>query len=238
MRNVQRQDSTIWVEPPYGTERLALGYGPIELETRNVFTSMEYKLPSPMARPPVWDLPDMGECPLDTGDAPLALIRPVLRRAEWDNAARNPKPEYVAAIAGDLMARGFATVVVCDLQVDRELLADGVMPPCNLALTNGEMNTRQLLATVRDAAVVVGGVGWIVPAGIALGVPTFCVLGGNGGMNAPERLIDPRMDAKRIGFARPERMCLCMDMHHQCSKDIPDLMRQWERWRRRVPSRR
>ena len=236
MRNVWRQSAARWVEPPARIQKVALGYGPIELETANVFTAMAVKMPMGMARPPVWSLPALGECPFDTGGAPLALIRPVMRRLEWDNEARNPLPQYVADIAGDLKDRGFAVVVVCDIQTDRELLACGVMPPNNLALTHGELSVRQLLATVRDAAVVVGGVGWIVPAGIALGTPTFVVLGGNGGMNAPEVLIDPRMNASRLGFAVPEDFCRCMDMHHQCSKSIPDLMAQWRRWQRRLDS--
>jgi hypothetical protein len=84
--------------------------------------------------------------------------------------------------------------------------------------------------------VVVGGVGWIVPAAIALGTPAFIVLGGNGGMNAPDRLLHPAMPADHIGFARPKEMCLCMDMHHSCNKAIPNLDAQWQRWRRRLPT--
>jgi hypothetical protein len=236
MRNVRRQPESRWVEPPHGIPKVALGYGPIELETRNVFAAMAVKLPVRLGRSPVWDLPALGECPFDTGGAPLALIRPVLRRLEWDNEARNPKAEYVAEIAGDLKDRGFAVVVVCDIQTDRELLDHGIMPPHNLALTHGELNTRQLLATVRDAAVVVGGVGWIVPAAIALHTPTFIVLGGNGGMNAPRVLLDPRMKVDRIGFAIPKDFCRCMDMHHSCNKTIPNLQAQWTRWCRCLDS--
>lgn len=230
MKNLLRQDEGLWVRPPPGIPSVALGYGPIELQTQDVFAAMASKMPFPMVTKPVWDLPDMGESPVDPGGAPLAFVRPVLRRLEWDNAARNPLPEYVSHVAGDLKARGFATLVVCDLRVDREILADGIMPPCNLAMTHGEMNTRQLLATVRDAAVVVGGVGWIVPAAIALGTPTYIVLGGNGGMNAPECLLHPAMSTKHIGFAMPKEMCRCLDMRHSCEKTIPDLSRQWDRW--------
>jgi hypothetical protein len=236
MRNVLRQDDSLWVKPPRGVESVALGYGPIELQTTDVFGAMAAKMPMPMVTSPVWDLPDLGESPVDPGGAPLAFVRPVMRRLEWDNAARNPQPEYVSHVSADLKRRGYATLVVCDIQVDRELLANGIMPPCNLALTKGELSVRQLLATVRDAAVVVGGVGWIVPAAIALLTPAFIILGGNGGMNAPERLLHPAMAAEHIGFARPKEMCLCMDMHHSCNKAIPNLDAQWQRWRRRLPT--
>lgn len=236
MRNVWRQPDSLWVTPPQGIESVALGYGPIELQTNDVYGAMAAKMPMPMVTKPLWDLPDLGESPVETGGAPLALIRPVMRRLEWDNEARNPRPEYIEQISGDLKARGYATLVVCDIQVDREILANGVMPPCNLALTHGELSVRQLLAVMRDAAVVVGGVGWIVPAAVALKTPTFVVLGGNGGMNAPDRLLHPEMNAGHIGFASPKEMCLCMDMRHACKKEIPDLDAQWQRWRRRLPS--
>jgi hypothetical protein len=230
-RNVQRQPAGTWVQPPPGIEKVALGYGPLELAEGNVFQAMARKMPMPMRSKPVWDLPDMGESPVDSGDAPLAFVRPVMRRVEWDNEARNPKPEYVAWVSGELKRSGFATLVVCDIQVDRELLASGIMPPHNVALTKGELSVRQLLATVRDAAVVVGPVGWIVPACVALGTPCFVVLGGNLGMNAPGVLIDHRMKSDHIGFAMPEEACIgCMDMHHDCAKQIPNLAAQWQRW--------
>lgn len=234
-RNVQRQAGALWVTPPAGIDKVALGYGPYELAESDVFTAMALKMPMPMVTvtEPVWDLPDLGESPVDPGGAPLAFVRPVMRRLEWDNEARNPLPQYVAEIAGELKAAGYATLVVCDIQVDREILAQGIMPPHNLALTKGELNVRQLLATVRDAAVVVGPVGWIVPACVALSKPCFVVLGGNGGMNAPDRLLHPRMAADHIGFAMPEAFCRCMDMHHDCRKEVPDLAAQWQRWMRR-----
>ena len=234
LRNIAQQPADLWTVPPPGIESVALGYGPIELETRSVYEAMACKMPMRPRLEPVWDLPDLGESPVDSGSAPLALVRPVMRRIEWDNEARNPLPEYVSEVSADLKARSYATLVVCDIQVDRELLASGIMPPCNLALTKGELNVRQLLATVRDAAVVIGPVGWIVPACVALGTPCFVVLGGNGGMNAPRRLIDHRMKADRIGFAMPKEFCLCMDMHHSCNKVIPDLGKQWRRWARSI----
>lgn len=232
-KNILTQDDSIWVDPPGGVDKVALGYGPIELQDGNVFTAMARKMPFKMREQPVWDLPDMGETPVDSGGTRLAFVRPVLRRDEWDNEARNPLPQYVARISDDLKRSSFATLVVCDLRIDAEMLAAGIMPPCNIALTKGELSVRQLLATVRDAAVVVGPVGWIVPACIALGTPCFVVLGGNGGMNAPEKLIDDRMQADHIGFAMPKEFCRCMDMHHDCAKEIPNLDQQWQRWKRR-----
>jgi hypothetical protein len=234
MRNIARQHSRQWfMPPPPEVEMVALGYGAQELVRSNVAKIMERKLPHIVSTPPVWDLPDMGPCPFDTGDAPLAIIRPVMRRVEWDNEARNPIPQYVNEIAGDLKRSGFAVVVICDIKEGYEWV-DGPLPPHNLALTRGELSVRQLLASIRDAAVVVGPVGFIVPVAVALQTPTFVVLGGNLGMNAPERLLDPRMKTKRIGFAMPERACVCTDMRHRCTKLIPDCGQQWRRWTRKI----
>jgi hypothetical protein len=168
-------------------------------------------------------------------------------RLQWRNVQRQDAKIWETPPPGiDQVALGYGPLeleaadvftAVCDIQVDRELLANGVMPPHNVALTKGELTVRQLLATVRDAAVVVGPVGWIVPACVALGTPAFVVLGGNGGMNAPDRLLHPKMAADHIGFAMPKVMCMCMDMRHECEKSIPDLDAQWRRWRTRLKSR-
>ena len=234
MRNLARQQGQRWYRPPQDAETVALGYGVLELVRSNVAAAMERKLPRINSTPPVWDLPDMGRCPFDTGGAPLAIVRPVMRRVEWDNEARNPFPEYVHEIAGDLKRRGFAVVVICDIKHNYEWVDGGTLPPHNVALTRGELSVRQLLAAIRDAAVVVGPVGWILPAAIALNTRAFIILGGNGGMNAPERLIDRRMSAARIGFAFPENFCQCTDMRHRCDKRIPDLGQQWRHWIRMV----
>jgi hypothetical protein len=235
MRNIARQQNMQWFRPPADAETVALGYGVLELTKSNVAATMERKLPR-MKAAPTWDLPDMGKCPFDPGDAPLAIVRPVMRRVEWDNEARNPLPEYIHEAAGDLKRRGFAVVVIADIKHGYEWV-EGGLPPHNVALTKGELSVRQLLAAIRDAAVVVGPVGWIVPAAIALKTRTFVVLGGNGGMNAPDRLFDKRMNTTRIGFATPERFCLCTDMRHRCEKRITDFSQQWRRWMKTVPRR-
>lgn len=233
MRNLARHQAVRWERPPSDIETVSLGYGVIELALGGVAEALEGKLPL-RTRRPVWDVPDMGECPFDTGGAPLAIVRPVMRRIEWDNDARNPLPQYIDEIAGDLKRRGFAVVVIADIKHGYEWIVGGKLPPHNLALTKGELSIRQLLASIRDAAVVVGPVGWIVPATIALNTHAFIVLGGQGGHNGPNKIIDRRMTAKRIGFALPERFCQCTDMHHRCQKAIPDLGAQWQRWIRSI----
>lgn len=232
-KNIRRQPPERWTPLPAGLGTIALGYGHLEMD-KGVFAAMERKLPmtAAEAKTPDWDLPDMGPSPFDTGGAPLAIVRPVMRRLEWDNQARNPLPEYIHFIAGDLKRRGFAVVVIADTSNthNAEWIEGGVPPPHNQAWLRGEATVNQLMAMIRDATVVVGGVGWIVPAAMATRTPIFVVLGGNGGMNAPNKIIDRRMDGSRIGFATPKEFCQCIDMRHQCVKLIPDLERQWSRW--------
>ena len=97
-------------------------------------------------------------------------------------------------------------------------------------MVRGELSTMQALGLVARADVVVGGVGWIVPAALAAKRPAFIVLGGQGGHNGPHVILDDRVDSLRIGFATPDRYCLCADKQHNCAKEISDLSEQFEAW--------
>jgi hypothetical protein len=104
------------------------------------------------------------------------------------------------------------------------------MPPHHQAFINGELDVLQLLALLATADVIVGGVGFIVPAAIAAKVKAFVLLGGQGGHNAPEKITDPRFDLTRIGFAFPDRFCRCSNMMHRCDKNNSQLAKQWITW--------
>lgn len=233
MRNVARQSPARWSTPPNGIREIRLGYGHAELARGSIVAALERQVAAIGVKlsAPSWDLPDMG-APLVLADRPIALVRPVTVRSEWRNEARNPRPEYVAAIARELTATHHV-VVVADLQDGREWL-EGVLPPHHQAFVKGELVVRELLALVGAADVVVGGVGWIVPAAIALGRRAFVIHGGHGGHNARQIITDPRMNLSRIGFATPRELCQCTDKLHQCDKSIPDLAAQWAAFCSRV----
>jgi hypothetical protein len=133
-------------------------------------------------------------------------------------------------IAAELMAT-HTVVSVADLAPGQEWIV-GELPSAHHHFVFGELGVRELLALVRDADLVVGGVGWIVPAGLALKVKTFIVLGGHGGHNAPAKITDPRLDLSQIGFAIPERFCRCLNMLHNCDKVIADPLGQFLHWSR------
>lgn len=166
----------------------------------------------------VFDLPDFGPSPV--GGA-VAVIRPVTVRREWANTARSPDPAYVARAAEMLRAAGYTTVLVADID-ERHEPAAGDLPDCDHAFIRGELAVDQLLALVQHASVVVGGIGWIVPASIATGTPAVFIGGGQGGANGPAVVTDPRMDTSRVRFVLPDDYCVCKSMYHDCPKHISD----------------
>ncbi|MCK1668652.1 hypothetical protein [Bradyrhizobium sp. 153] len=227
-KNVALQQRGRWVRPPAQARSVRVSYGAVQFRNGiNIARSIESALPLRGA-PFVFDLPPTGDAPI-TARKPVAFVRPATVRREWFNSARNPKPEYIAAIAAELMTTHHV-VVVADLE-DGVEWAEGQLPPHHQAFLRGELPVRSLLALLAAAEVVVGGVGWIVPASLALRRSAFIVLGGHGGHNAPALITDPRMDLSKIYFAHPTEYCRCTDMKHNCTKEIPDLLLKWDTFR-------
>jgi hypothetical protein len=229
-KNMARQSVDLWSRPSVPMREVKVGYG-ASLSQFSIIKALEQRWAALNVRfnPALFDLPDMGASPVKS-ERPIAVIRPVTVRSEWRNEARNPRPEYIADLARELMAT-HTVVAVADIAPDQEW-ALGDLPPAHRYFVFGELAVRELLALVRDADIVVGGVGWIVPTGLALKVKTFVVLGGHGGHNAPEKITDPRLDLSRIGFAIPEKFCRCTNMLHNCDKRIADPIGQFIRWSR------
>lgn len=222
-KNVALQDASRWVKAPHDVVRIKIAYGHASLLAGSITQTIEKRIPL-NGFPYTFDLPDMGPSPL-TSDRPIAVIRPVTVRSEWTNTARNPLPEYVNAVASHLITT-HRVVLIADLVPDIEWLI-GELPPHHTAFLHGELTVRPLLALLRDADVVIGGVGWIVPAAIALGTKAFIILGGQAKHNAPHIITDPRMNLSNIAFATPRSFCQCHEMKHNCDKTIPNLAEQW-----------
>ena len=227
-KNMARQRADLWSRPRVPMREVRVGYG-ASLATTSIVNALECRwAPLKVAfDSALFDLPDMGPSPVKP-DRPIAVVRPVTVRSEWRNEARNPQPEYIADLARELMAT-HTVIAVADIAPGEEW-AVGELPPAHRYFVFGELAVRELLALVRDADIVIGGVGWVVPAGLALKVNTFVVLGGHGGHNAPAKITDPRLDLSRIGFALPENFCQCTNMLHNCDKRIADPISQFSRW--------
>jgi hypothetical protein len=232
LKNIKRQRNDLWhyAPPVLPAQRWHVGYFGHELPKYNIPQVLQKCFHGIDPHWSRWDLPDWGlPCPVEN-EKPIAVIRPVTMRSEWINKARPPKWEYICQIAEWLMPT-HDVVSVADCDIGEHIIGDE--PPCHFKFHKGELPVEELLTLVRHADVVVGGVGWIVPASIALKVNAFIVLGGHGAHNAPNVITDPAMDLTWLGFATPEKYCLCSNMNHQCAKDIPDLRQQWESyWRK------
>lgn len=230
LANEALQPPGTWHDRPEKAPRLTIRYGDDTARAGlTMLQGMERGLPGGRG-PLVCDLPATPPWPSMVNGRRLAIIRPVTHRAEWLNTARAPDPQYINALAARLMDTHHV-VAVGDV-VERVEWVVGDMPPCHEALMHGELDVLQLVALMRAAAVVVGGVGWVLPMAVATQVPAYIVLGGNGGANRPGIVTDPRLDTSRLGWAFPSRLCLCHNMRHACDKRMPDPVPGFEAWAR------
>ena len=231
MKNVDRQPAGRWTPLPKSwMETKQISYFDLGMRHLSIPVAIGLKFAAPSDWS-TWDLPVRHVCPIDA-PRPIAVIKTTTVRQEWKSHSRNPKPEYVNWIAGELMKTHFV-VAVGDIDGRAETMV-GDAPPCHLDFNSGQLQIEYLLALVRHADIIVGGFGWNVPMSIALKTKSFVVLGGRGAHNAPEVITDPRMDLSHIGFAKPQRYCRCSNAQHDCNKDIPDLMEQWDNYCKRV----
>lgn len=227
MKNERRVPAHLWRAAPSRCRIARISYGSEALAAGSISQAMESTMPLGDT-PYRLDLPRLRAAKIDTGGKPLAIIRPVTERREWLNKSRNPLPQYVNEIAAMLSATHHV-IALADLAAGEEWLV-GDMPVVDQAFVRGEISTTQALGLVARADIVVGGVGWIVPAALAYGTKAFIVLGGNGGHNAPEVIVDPRADSSRLGFATPDNFCRCADKGHACRKTITGLGEIFATW--------
>lgn len=216
--------SAVWHQPPAIVRRITVGYNARDLSSGSIPAAMQRQLG---VEPGAFDLPAFAS-PIST-DRPFAIVRPVTERREWLNAARGPKPEYVVAAAAELQRRGYFVVSVADLAKGQEWIV-GDPPQADLVLHGGEWSVTDLLGAVQAAAVVVGGVGWVVPACIAAGTPLYVIHGGHGGHNHRSKITAPWMDVSMVGWAEPMGMCMCTGMRHRCKKEIDGFDASFSAW--------
>lgn len=210
-KNIDKQLSGTW-EKLSPMPFLKIGYGGKDLNNGSIFRAMRSKF---KVDPVDFDLPSFSGPEIKK---PYAVIRPVTVRQEWRNEARNPLPEYIWQAAQILKENGFTVISIADLKDGQEWAES--LPPYDIAYHRGELDVTGLLGLIQDASVVVGGVGWIVPACIFSKVPIITVLGGQGGHNAPEKITDQSMDLKKTRWIYPDNYCRCSNMLHRCDKTI------------------
>lgn len=223
-KNIERYPDDFWNPRPIQAERIRPHYG-MGMHTRETTILRELEQFFPRSRRPlVMDLPDFGEPPIDLKQ-PYAVVRPVTVRKEWAASARAPDPKYVATASKALRKFGFKVVTVADVDGKQEKMV-GDPPPADERFEAGELAPAELLALIQNAAVVVGGVGFIVPACMATKTPAVVIGGGMGGTNGPDVLTDLRVDSSHMEFLLPEPYCRCSDMRHECNRTIPRFSRR------------
>jgi hypothetical protein len=167
--------------------------------------------------PGAFDLPPLPPSP---EHGKYVVVRPATVRSEWRADTRNPEPDYILVAAADAKARGYKVISVADLVDGVEwMVGTGAGPFADVQYHKGELPVEQLLSLVANAAAVIGGIGWLVPAALAARVPAWIICGGQGGFNAPE-LICPT--GSTITFAVPDNFCRCKLKQHNCDKRISD----------------
>lgn len=196
-----------WVMPPARQPARQIRYG-----AEGIIPGM---IASFGVMPGEFDLPPLPPSPVE---GKYVVVRPATVRSEWRADTRNPLPEYIAEAIMYTAARGYKIISVADLQEGQEWLV-GAEPYADVRYHKGELPVEQLLALVKGAAAVIGGIGWIVPACLAAKVPAWIICGGQGGFNAPE-LICPA--GSTITFAVPDNFCRCRLKAHNCDKRISD----------------
>lgn len=221
-KNVERMPPSVWSNRQkyqMGANSMRIFYG--------LHGIMEGMRRCFRVEPAVIDLPDFGSSLVE---GKYAVIRPVTIRKEWQNEARAPKPEYIAEAMQILRDEGYTLVSVADLEEGKEWML-GDYPSADIEFHKGELVVEQLMALCAHSALMVGGVGWIVPVGVAYNVPTWVIGGGHGAFNAPD-LVLPKHQKHKVSFALPEKYCRCREHFHKCNKVINNHAEKLTRWLR------
>lgn len=221
-KNLEKAPEGVWTKK----QRYTMGYASQQVfyASSGIMEGMKRCLrvdPAPI------DLPDFG-APLVEGK--YAMIRPVTIRKEWQNEARAPLPEYIAQAMQILRDEGYKLVSVADLEDEKEWLV-GEYPDADVVFHKGELSLEQLMALSAGAELIVGGVGWIVPVGVAYNVPTWVIGGGHGAFNHPDLLL-PKHQKHKVSFVLPDKYCRCREHHHKCNKVIKDHEQKFTSWLR------
>jgi ADP-heptose:LPS heptosyltransferase len=211
--------------PPVTFDRtIFYRYGPNDLKKYSIFGCMEQSFGYDVgSMQPKMDLSsNLPPHELDVSSKKIAIIRPPTVRKEFFCSTRLPLADYVAWCARILKDSGYYVISIADCVEGQEWI-DGDEPYADLKLHHGELGLYKTLSLIKDASVVVGGSGFIVPAALAANVPLFTIFGGRGAYDNPHKIFDLRMDLKKVGWAIPDNFCRCDKQIHECDKTITNL---------------
>jgi hypothetical protein len=219
-KNIQRQDLLhLWYTPPVvGGQRLA--YDGTDTILASLFRSAGINPPTVK-----FDLPSFPK----QQRRPYVVVRPATIRTEWIATSRNPDPKYLCR-AVDMLRDEFDIVSVADLDGVAEYAVEP-MPYADQKYHRGELQVEDLLSLVENAAGVVGGVGWVLPAALAYRTPLLLIYGGWGAVNGAHKVLDQRLPMDKLHQVFPDRFCMCNDRVHACDRTISDLDKHIENFK-------
>ena len=236
-KNISYQIDPVWVDkvPTTFDQKIEFSYEQALVDGRTILSGMETNAGISLGKNITMDVPRYTKHRIKDidKDRKIAVIRPASVRVEWDNAARNPKPEYLLECSQILKERGYFVISLADLSPETEKLVEPDVE-ADIKLYQGEMTVTEIIALLKMADIAVGGIGWLLPMCLATKTPLFAIYGGCGGHNMPTQLVDDRLDSRfadeYIYHAIPKSFCLCKQHHHNCDKTITQIKSKFKKF--------
>lgn len=215
----ERRNLHLYDHPePANAKRLAMGYNIADFDrgltvSDAIAARLQFTLPDKMEH--AFIVPDEWKWKPET-NKPIAFVRPPTVRKEWRAPGRNPDPAAFKALVNRLM-ESHHVISVAHIAKNEEWIVDEI--PAHTRYEHGELSTEQAFGLMASSDIVLGGVGFIVPAVGATNIRTFILAGGVLKGNCEHALCDRRFNWK-IRFAYPDEgsQCYCSKYEHACVK--------------------
>lgn len=150
----------------------------------------------------------------------LCIVRRPTLRAEWKNAARNPKAEHYQVLI-DRHRDEYFFLGIADIEDGKEWF-DGEISGIDLEFNRGEIPLTTILGLIKIADLTITYPSLFMIAAIAEHARCFCIFGGE---CSPEKVLRLHarkgFDLRNFGWAAPDPFCCCHRMEHDCNKEIP-----------------
>jgi len=149
---------------------------------------------------------------------PLMVLRPIVRRREWDGDSRNPDPHAFDAIYRSIRER-FFVVSVADLAPGLEWIV-GDEQDADVKLHQGELDFGTMAALWAEASMVLTPAGFGPVLAQAVGTPSITVYGGRESSRTTQAAGAHLAPTCSIDTVKP---CDCHSHRHRCEKriDVP-----------------
>jgi len=146
----------------------------------------------------------------------LCIIRRPTCRTEWNCPARNPKVEYYQLLI-DKYKDEYFFVGIADVEKEQEWF-DGDIHGLDKEFNKGEIDLPIIFGLMKIADMTITYPSLFMIAAIAIRTKCFCLFGGCG---MPDTVLRRGWGLQNFGYVAPEPFCNCINMNHDCKKDMP-----------------